>query len=388
MRRIIICLSMILTFSVAQGQKTVKQLEQERAQTLEQLEETKKMLNQTKKNETATLGKLKIINEDIRTRQNLISGLNTEITVLDKQMRTLNEEKKRLQTQLDSLKADYAHLVRETHFAHIQHQPLLFVLSAKDWQQMYRRIRYMQEFADYRKQQVKAIEETQAQIAIKNDLLEANKSSKKEVLQVQKREQNNLTRDKKKQQSMLNQLKKKEKELVAQQKKQQKKADELNKKIDRLIQEEIQKSKKLTKEQELVGGNFAANKGKLPWPAKGFISGHFGTHAHPTLKHVKVNNKGIYIQTTQGTDAQAIYDGTVTTIFVLDGKNVVIVRHGNYYSVYSNLTKLYVKTGDNVTTKQKLGRIYTNPDEDNTTEIFFQLRKGTDLLNPAEWLVK
>ncbi len=384
---LIVCLSVCSTL---QAQKTMKQLEQERKQLEQELAQTSKMLKQTKKNETVTINKINLLNKDIKTRKRLISGLNNEISALDRQMLQLQSEKNRLQIELDSLKADYANLICQTHYADMQNQPLLFVLSASDFQQMMRRIRYMQEFASYRKAQVAAIEKTQTDIDVKNKNLQRNKENKQEVLKTRKREQENLARDERKHQDMLKGIKKKEKELIAQQKKQQKKADALNKQIDKLIQEEVKKSaKKLTQEQQLVAGGFEKNKGRLPWPtADGYISGKFGIHPHPTLAHVTVNNRGIYIQTTAGTNARAVYEGVVSAIFVSDGKNVIIVQHGNYRTVYSNLTTLYVRQGDKVQTKQKLGKIYTDPDEDNKTEIFFQVRKDTDILNPTDWIVK
>ncbi len=389
-RLIYILIACLAVCGTVQAQKTVKQLEKERKQLEKDLEQTSQMLKQTNKNKTATVNKINLLNNDIRTRKRLIKGLNSEITALDNEMQQLGAEKGRLQLQLDSLKADYVELIRKTHYADMQNQPLLFVLSADNFQQMYRRIRYMQEFAAYRKTQVAAIEKTQADIDTKNQELQTNRNSKQNVLKTRKREQDNLARDERKQQQMLKNLKKKEKELIAQQKKQQKKADALNKQIDKLIQEEIRKSKqKLTEEQQLVAGGFAKNKGRLPWPTeKGFISGQFGVHPHPTLAHVTVNNRGVYIQTTAGADARAVYEGVVSAIFVSDGKNVVIVQHGNYRTVYSNLTTLYVRQGDKLQTKQKIGKIYTDPDEDNKTEIFFQVRKDTDVLNPADWIQK
>ncbi len=389
-RLIYILIAYLAVCGTLQAQKTVKQLEQERKQLEQELAQTTKMLKQTKKNETATINKINLLSKDIKTRKRLISGLNNEISVLDVQMNQLQHEKGRLQIELDSLKADYAHLIRQTHYADMHNQPLLFIFSAKDFQQMYRRIRYMQEFAAYRKAQVAAIEQTQADIDIKNQELQVNRDSKQEALQTRKREQDKLARDERKQQQMLKGIKKKEKELIAQQKKQQKKADALNKQIDQLIQEEIRKSsKKMSQEQQLVAGGFEKNKGRLPWPTEqGYISGQFGVHPHPTLAHVTVNNRGVYIQTTAGANARAVYEGVVSAIFVSDGKNVIIVQHGNYRTVYSNLTTLYVRQGDKVQTKQKLGKIYTDPDEDNKTEIFFQVRRDTDILDPTLWLTK
>lgn len=370
--------------------QSVKELEKQRKQTLQQLENTGNMLKQTKQNEKATLNKLNLLNKDIRTRKTLIANINKEITALDIEMQVLDSEKQTLQEELVALQNDYAELVRQTHYAAMQRSPLLFILSADDFNQMLRRIRYMQEFADYRKLQVEQIKEKQQQIDEKNTLLQQNKQSKQDVLQARKREQENLRRDERKQQTMLSQLKKKEKDLLAQQRKQQKKADEFNRRIDQMIQKEVKRTATtLTKEEKLVAGGFEKNKGRLPWPTeKGFISGQFGVQPHPTLAHVTVNNRGVYIQTTAGSDARSVYEGVISAVFVSDGQNVVIIKHGNYRTVYSNLTKLYVKTGDKVTAKQRIGKIYTDPDDDNKTELFFQVRKDTEVLNPSLWLAK
>ena len=220
--------------------------------------------------------------------------------------------------------------------------------------------------------------------------MKENRRDRQSALQVQKREQENLARDERKQKKMLQELQKKEKDLLAQQKKQQKRMNELNKKIDELINKDVKRTAStLTKEEKLLAGGFEKNQGRLPWPTeKGFISGQFGIQQHPTLAHVTVNNRGIYIQTTSGSNARSVYEGEVSAIFVSDGQNVVIVKHGNYRTVYSNLTTLYVKTGDKLTAKQKIGKIYTDPDNDNRTELFFQVRRDTDVLDPSLWLAQ
>ena len=370
--------------------QTVKELETERKRTLQQLENTNKMIQQTKSSETATLNKLNILNNDISTRRRLINGINGEIRALDDEMLLLGQRRVELQSELEAHKDDYAQLVRQTHYAQIQNNPILFLLSADNFNQLMRRIRYMQQFAAYRKQQVKEIEDTQAQIDQQNSLLKQNREQKNGALQVQKKEQEKLARDERKQKKMLSELKQKEKELLAQQKKQQKKADELNKKIDDLINKEVKRTANtLTKEEKLLAGGFEKNKGRLPWPTPtGFISGYFGVQQHPTLTYVTVNNRGIYIQTTKGTIARSVYEGEVTGVFVNDGLNVVIVKHGNYRTVYSNLTTLYVKQGDHIVAKQNIGKIYTDPNNDNKTELFFQVRKDTEVLNPSLWLTK
>ena len=390
MKRILTyCLIALLAAPLAAQKQSVNDLKKQREKTLLELEKTGKMLNETKKSETATLNKLNLLSKDIATRKVLINNLGSEIDALNVEMDSLSGKRDSLQQTLESLKADYAYLVRQTHYQDMMQSPLLFVLRAEDFNQAMRRIRYLSEFRRFRKEQVARIEATQAEIDIQTGLLESNRIEKEQTLTVHKREQENLARDERKQKNMLQQLKKKEKDLLAQQRKQQKKADELNKKIEDIIKQQAAKQKKqqLTKEQKLIEGGFEANKGRLPWPVeKGLVSGEFGVHPHPTLSQVTVNNKGIYIQTTRGAAVRAVYDGEVTSCFVMGGTNAVIVQHGNYRTVYTGLATISVKKGDKVKTKQTIGTVYTDPDNDNKTEMFFQVWKDKDILNPSLWL--
>lgn len=404
MRKILIgILALLLLAAPAPAQKkkaskatssqsqSVKNLKSQREKTLKELEETKKMIQQTNSNEKATVNKLNLLNKDIQTRKRLIHDLNYEIQGLDQEMTRLSMKRDSLQADLEALKESYAELVRQSHYTIADESPLLFILSAEDFQQMLRRVRYMQEFQQFRKEQVARIENTQAEIDVQNQMLSENKSNKEEAVRTHKVQQDNLSRDEKKQKAMLEQLKKKKSTLLAQQKKQQKKADDLNRKIEELIAKEMSKSegKTLSKEQTLIAGGFEKNKGRLPMPVeKGFISGHFGVQAHPTLEKVTVNNKGVYIQTSAGTQARAVYEGEVTSCFVMSGTTAVIIQHGNYRTVYSGLSSVSVKKGDKVKAKQAIGTIYSDPEDDNATTLFFQIWLNKNILNPEQWLAK
>ena len=385
--RFVIYILCLLAMPVAA--QSVKELQKQQRQLQQQLEETAKMLKQTKQSETATENKLNLLNNDIKTRKKLIRNIQGEINALNGEMGTLRQKRSDLQKELEIAKQDYARLVRETHYADMQQSPLLFLLSADNFQQLVRRIQYMQQFAAYRKEQVKKIESLQTEIDIQNSLLEERKQNRSTALQSQKREQDKLTRDERKQKDMLQSLKTKEKNLLAKQKEQQKKVDALNKKIEELIAKQVRTTTTLTKEQKLIAGGFEANQGRLPWPVeKGFISGYFGKHQHPIHEHVTIDNKGIYLQTVNGADARAIYEGEVTWCAQMNGSYAVIVQHGNYRSVYSPLKKIYVKQGDKLTAKQAIGEIVTNTNEDNKTELYFQIYKDRSILNPSLWLAQ
>jgi septal ring factor EnvC (AmiA/AmiB activator) len=381
----------IFQFSTCLAADSVKDLQNKQKKLQQEIEHTNKMLKQTKKDETATLNKLQLTQQNIKNQKKLIRTLDNEITALDREMKALGNTRDSLQQVLESYKEDYARMTRQTHYARLQQSPLLFLISSDSFQQLARRARYLQEFAHFRQEQVARIARTQAEIDTQNELLQANRDDKKQALSSRKREQENLRRDERKQQTMLTQLKSKEKDLTKQLKQKQKKVAELNKKIDDMIRKQTAKDSKtsLTKEQKLIAGGFEANKGRLPWPVeRGMISGHYGKQQHPVYSQVTIDNKGIYIQTTAGMKARAVYKGEVTSCFMVGGTYAVIVQHGNYRSVYSNLSKLNVKQGDKVDTKQVIGTIFTDPEQDQKTELYFQIYKDRNILNPELWITK
>lgn len=390
LRYIVLMLAAIVLLP-AWGADSVKDLQKQQRQLQEEIENTNKMLNQTKRDESATMNKLQLLGQNIKNQKKLIATLDNEIVALNREMRTLGSKRDSLQVVLEGYRADYAKMIRQSHYARVQQSPLLFLLSSSSFQQLARRARYMQEFAHFRQEQVRRIENTQAEIDIQNNLLRANKNDKQTALSTKKREQENLKRDERKQQNMLNQLKSKEKDLSKKLKQQQKKVADLNKKIDEMVRKQAEAASKttLTKEQQLIAGGFEANKGRLPWPVeKGMISGHYGKQQHPVYAQVIMDNKGIYLQTVAGSKARAIYTGEVTSCFMVANTYAVIIQHGNYRTVYSNLSKLNVKQGDKVETKQTIGTIFTDPEQDEKTELYFQIYKDRDILNPELWIAK
>jgi septal ring factor EnvC (AmiA/AmiB activator) len=392
MIRVVAFMSLLLIpYSFVFAADSVKELQKKQKKLQAEIEQTNKMLKQTKKDETATMNKLQLIGKNIQNQKKLIRTLDNEIVALNREMNQLSATRDSLQRVLERYKDDYAQMIRASHFARVQQSPLLFLLSSDNFQQLARRARYLQEFARFRQEQVRRIESTQVQIDEQNDLLKANKDDKMTALSSRKREQENLKRDERKQQNMLNQLKSKEKGLSKQLKQQQKRVAELNKKIDDIIRKQTEKASKttLTKEQKLLAGGFEANKGRLPWPIeKGMISGHYGKQQHPVYSQVTIDNKGVYLQTTAGSKARAVYKGEVTSCFLVANTYAVIIQHGNYRTVYSNLSKLNVKQGDKVDTKQIIGTIFTDPEQDQKTELYFQIYKDRNILNPELWIAK
>jgi len=428
---LVIIFSMMTSIFTLQAQ-TVKELENQRKQTLQRLETTSKMLNETKKSQRSSLTKLTIISKNINERKVLIKNISTEIGQLNTEMQHLDQEKRVLENKLTSLKSDYVKLVQEAHIKRSMYAKIMFVLSSKTFDQSYRRLRYLQEYTDYRKEQVLEIEKVKVQIAQKNDSLNKNKSTKVDVVKQKVTEAKKLTKDEQQEKVLLTDLQKKEKKLHDDLKVQQKKANDLNRKIEAIIAAEIRKAEAkraaaerkrladesrskgsttkyepktrtsnkpssssslsvstLTKEETLLSGDFQRNIGRLPWPTtNGFIRGHYGIQPHPVLKYVTTNNKGIYIQTPAGSTARAVFEGIVTQSFDIQGSHGVIIQHGNYRTVYANLTQIFVHEGERVTAKQTLGRIYTDSENDNKTELYFQVYKDRNTQNPESWLTR
>ena len=383
---------LLLTLAIATGMQaqSVDELRRKQQALEKEMATTSKMLGETKRSETATSNKLQLIGRNIKTQRKLINSIGQEIHALDQQMGELTARRDQLQTQLEQYKEDYALMVRESHYARIQQSPLLFILSSNSFVELSRRMRYMEEFSAYRRHQVEKITHTQSEIDEQNRMLGENRQEKQTSLQRKQREQENLARDERKQKKMLSELKKKEKDLKGQQKAQQKRANEINRQIEAIIRAQASKDKEkgqLTKEQQLISGGFAKNQGRLPWPiAEGHISRHFGMQQNEEHQYVTNNNKGTYFQTTRGAKARAVYEGTVSATIMLGSEYAVIVQHGTYRTVYSGLSALSVKQGDNVSTKQTLGTIKTDAADDNKTELYFQIYEGKNLLNPESWI--
>lgn len=420
MLRFIHFILLIVLFVPTLTGQTVEELERRRKEALKQLETTGKILNETRQDQRNTLNKLNVLNRNIRERNNLITTIAKEINVLEHEMGKLTEETRKMERELRQLKADYAYTVRETYVNRSIYSRILFVLSADNFDQSFRRMRYLQEFSNYRKHQAAEIERTKAELDQKTALLAQHRATQEKIRKKQESEKKKLEVDRRKEDVALGALKKKESSLREEQQRQQRIANEINRRIEQLIAEEIRKqeaqakarAKKdepvatekkesttskstgreqtMTKEQQLISGNFAANVGRLPWPTeRGFISGRFGIQPHPVLKYVTINNKGIYIQTPSGTQARAVFEGTVSKLFTVPGSNyAIIVQHGQYWTVYSNLVDVDVRVGQKVNAKQNLGRIYTDPENDNKTELYFQIWKDRNILNPESWITR
>ena len=401
MKKILGVFILILLSSGTLMSQTVSELQAKKKKALADLELTSSLIEKTSKSKTKTLTQLNLLNAEIKQRQGVINTLNAEIRGINKDLNKLRNETNKLQQQLDTLKKEYAILAYHTYFKKSKYEELMFVLSAKDFAESFRRYRYIKQYSEYCQKKTEEINTAKAALNEKLKQTEKVRAERLTVLNERKKENTKLQNEKNKQNKLIKDLKKKEKQLKAELKKQQKIANKLNEQIEKKIAEEAKKSSKpsssgggktytLTKEEKLLSGNFEKNQGRLPWPVlKGIVVGHFGIHPHPVLKHVTTNNKGIYIQCPKGTQARAVFDGEVTQVFTIAGSNkTVIIKHGLYRTVYSNLTKVNVKVGQKVKTKDNIGTIDSDPEDGDKTELYFQVWKDRNIHNPENWLAK
>ena len=430
-----IVLFLFVTFSLsAQNSAKVRDLEKQRKAALQEIETTNQLLSETKQTAKNFLSRLNLLSKQILSRKQVISLLNQEINELDKEIKASRNEITKLEKELGEKKQNYSKSVQGLYKRHSSQDKLLFILSADNFSQSLRRIRYLREYSDWQKRQAGQIITQQNEIKVKQQQLEAVRNEKNELLSLRESENKQLQTEESAQKQEVQQLNKKQKELQAELRKKQKQADALNKQIEKQIAEEIARAEaeaKAAREKaererlarqkasgktepaktapakdervaEIKGGyamttaerklstDFAGNKGKLPYPVSGkyTVVSTFGEQQHQELKYVRTNNSGIDIQVNPGSDARAVFNGEVTRVFVVPGfNNSVIVRHGNYLTVYSNLSQVYVKAGDRVNTGQAVGRIFTDTEDGNATILHFQLWKEKTKLNPKPWLL-
>lgn len=368
-----------------------------------QMQNTDKKLTETRRNTMQSLRELERLNEDIVYRDQIIKKQADELNRYSEQIDSLNVSIDKLSVEYDKMKKKqsdmiyYAFMTKNT-----QSDFIIYILSSKNFQEAYRRVIYLSNLATIRKEQSAELNKTKQDIQLRRDKVDRLKNTTKSLMAKQEKEKEFALYQKQKQDKLLVSLKAQEKLLKSELEKQQIASERLNQKIQNVIAQQAAAAKKrkktqtttkdgyaMTREETTVAGGFEKNQGRLPWPVKGTITGSFGKQPHPVLKDVTVNNKGVYITAAPGSKATAVYDGTVSQCFSVPGNNnAVIVRHGNYLTVYANLTDIYVKSGAKIAKGAPIGKIYEDSDDKNKATLFFQVWKEKSLLNPQQWLKK
>lgn len=407
----------VILFVQAPAQTTRKELERQRKQTEEQIAITKKILKETKSKKQQSLKEITTLTRLIEARENLLQTINTEIDYVGRDVEQKKDQVDSLNSQIDQEKKNYAKAVVQSYKNKKVYNNALYLFAAKSFNQWVLRYRFSKYLSEAQEKFLVRINKKKLMLEGRLKELIGLKQSKEILAKNKEMEVRELESDKKAKNKVVIALTGKEAELKTKLEKQKKAKENLNAQINAIIAKEMQKARDqqakkvaktsgqksgtesktnktesktptVTPEVKLLSDNFAANKGKLPWPVeKGFISERFGTHAHEKLDQVTIQNNGVDIQTNAGSTARCIHKGTVTAVIYIPGMgNAVIVNHGEYFTVYSKLKDVTVSQGQTVNLKQTIGTVAE--DEDGSTEIHFELWYNQDKQNPESWLAK
>ena len=385
-------LIILLLYSFNQySQQSRSSLEKERDVNLVKIQEAETILKETEKSKNITVGKLNVINKQIRNRQSLISNLRSDIKVQSDEIILIRNLIISLKRDLRILNNEYSDMIYSSYKSRSSLDKLTYIFSSKDYNQMFRRFNYIFQYSKFRKNQIIEINKVYEELEYQeNNLSDVNKKQKK-LLDDELSENNKLQKLKGRQRKIISDLNKKQRNL----RKEISERKVALENLDKLIRDIIRREKEALLKNgddninllEITEG-FEANIGKFEWPVKsGFISNKFGEHPHPIIKNIKVKNDGIDIQTSKSSQVHAIYDGKVSTVAFIPGmNNVVIINHGEYYTLYAKLKNLKVQKGDIISEKQVIADLVTN--NDGITQLQFQIWKNNIKLNPENWIIK
>jgi len=377
------------TFSYSQSIDAIKKKNEK---TEKEIAYLNKLLENARKDKSSTIQKVSIINQKIGKGKEMIQSLTNEVNYLDGQIKKNESVKSGLESDKQRMLEFYSKMVYETWKKRNESDKLIYIFSSSSFAQAYARYKYFEQVQDYSKRQIQLIEQTNDSLTAINKELSKLMTLKSETQSKITSQNNQLIREQNEANTYIADLKKKEKELLRKLNSEIKNRERFKKELEKLIAAQAKKSGsknstyKLTPEEKLISDDFAKNRGKLPWPVEqGFVSEKFGVNVHPVFKQVKLNNAGITITTSRNADVRAVFKGVVTEIMFIPGdNNVVIVRHGNYLTVYSNLVEIFIKKGDTVNVKQKIGKLAVS--SGNNSTLNFQVWRDKDNLDPQLWL--
>lgn len=418
MSKHILSLVLLLMTTLMWSQPTSQQekLEQRKAQILREIQEKQSQLENVQSKEKTVVNALKIQTEKIQLKQKLINTTEKQTKLLSNDMYINQININRLKKELALLKEDYSEMILKSYKSRSEQSRAMFLLSSQNFLQAYKRAQYMKQYASYRKTQGEEIQSKSQELENFNQIIGVQKTQKQKLIEENEKERLELEKEKTVQQELARAIKKDKKQIIAEIKKKQQETRNIDNQIQKLLRAAIAAANKktatavakanpktttaaatkatetatkivLTSEGQLIANNFRANKGKLPWPVeKGFVSLGYGDQPHPVYKTLIVHNSGVEITTDQGASARAVFGGEVISVMVLSPVNkAVMIQHGDYFTVYQNLSSVSVNKGDKVSTKQTIGRIRTNGDSGKTV-LKFTISQNTTYSNPATWL--
>jgi septal ring factor EnvC (AmiA/AmiB activator) len=376
-----------------------KALEAKREQLQQEIRDINRLLFAEKKEKGNVLDQMEALDQKVRVREQLIRVTNEQSNILNRQISNNIRNISKLRTDLNDLREDYAAMIQRSYQNRSQQSRLMFLLSSENFFQAFKRLQYMKQYTQYRKEQGVLLALKANELSTLNKDLEAQRKTKEKLVTENVLLKKEMLKEKDSQKDLLNTIKKNESKYTSAIQTKQREAKKIDEQIEALIRSAIVASNKeagnttnsskfvLTPEAKLVANNFSANKGKLIWPVeKGIKSQGFGVYNDAVYPGIKHESNGVIIATDQGSKARAIFEGEVIAILAVPGGNKgVQIKHGNYISTYYNLSNLYVKKGDRVAAKAELGEIYTNR-FNGQTQLKFYLYVDTTRLNPEDWL--
>jgi murein hydrolase activator len=409
---------LIIGFAQQTFAQSSAELKRRKESLTREIESLNRSLRQTSSSKSLSLKQIKALNTQIRLREEKINTINSEVRLLDNQISDNSNTVRSLQSQLNKLKKEYAAMVLFAFRNQSAYSKLMFVFAAQDFNQAYKRLKYLQQFSTYRKKQAKYIEGTQKDLNTKINELDHNKREKTSLLGEQQKEKVTLGQEKTNKSKVLSGLSRQEKQLKKELTQKQRESARLNRAIQNAINKEIEDARRraeeearaaaakakaenkeapdakpisrgssilaATPEAAKLSSDFLGNRGRLPWPvASGIITEGYGIHKYGT--NVTTENNGVDIKTAAGASVRAVFSGDVAAVQNFAGSYAVLIRHGEYFTVYSNLRSVSVSRGDKVSLKQTIGTVITDPN-DGTTEVHFEVRKGAEPMNPSTWL--
>lgn len=398
---------LVFAGGILPAQNKQAELEEKRRLIEEEIRQINTLIFNTQKKERSALEEVEDIAQRIRVRENLIKVTNEQANLLTREINSNLSKIDQLRKELELLKEDYAKMVVKSYKSRSEQNRIMFLLSSQNFLQAYKRVQYMQQYTKYRKEQGIQIEQKTVELQELNKTLIVQQRDKQKLIDENRAARTQLQNEKKQQEQLMATLKQDEKKYTSQVREKQREAAEIDKEIERLIREAIAEANReanrnntattsgsattfaMTPEAKALAASFTSNKGKLPSPVeRGIVVTRFGTTQHPTLPNVKTQSSGVEFATEENAKARAVFDGEVIAVMVIKGATrAVQIRHGDYITVYQNLTDVYVKKGDKVSTKQEIGKVFTNPSTGKTI-LKFLIFQNTNKLNPSDWIYR
>ncbi|WP_420592757.1 murein hydrolase activator EnvC family protein [Robiginitalea biformata] len=399
-------LALFLAFLAGQGayaqEGEQEALEAKKEQLEEEIREINRLLLSERKQKGSVLDQMEALDQKISRQQQLIRITNQQSNLLNRRINANIRNISKLREDLEALKADYAAMIQKSYRNRSKQNRLLFLLSSDSWYQAFKRLQYMKQYTQFRKEQGEEIQEKTEELVVLNQNLSAQRKEKEELIAANRRVRDQLMAEIQNQKGLLQTIRQNESAYAAEIESKRREAREIEREIDRLIRSAIAASNRdsgsgntsssrfaLTPEATLIASNFSANKGNLIWPVeKGVKKQGFGIYQDAVYPGIKHQSNGVIIATDEGARARAVFEGEVIAILAVPGGNKgVQVKHGNYISTYYNLSELYVKKGDKVEVKDELGKIHTNR-SNGLTQLKFYLYRDATRLNPEDWIYR